>query len=204
MSRPIGEVPTRTFNPGDVIFKEGDDAKSEAFLVHQGKVEIRKNLGGEEKLLRELSQGMLLGEFALFRNIPRSATAIAADAVTLMVIPANRLDAMVRTNPALAMAIIKDLVSRMLAAEDRAREAEERARKAEGGGAAKGSAPRRPRNLETSRVLPVAGLSGRHDPHPAHGQIDLLRLAAVGLHARYHEDVPLAAHARGLGLRPRL
>ena len=41
MSRPIGEVPTRTFNPGDVIFKEGDDAKSEAFLVHQGKVEIR-------------------------------------------------------------------------------------------------------------------------------------------------------------------
>jgi len=140
MSRPIGEVPTRTFNPGDVIFKEGDDAKSEAFLVHQGKVEIRKNLGGEEKLLRELSQGMLLGEFALFRNIPRSATAIAADAVTLMVIPANRLDAMVRTNPGLAMAIIKDLVSRMLAAEDRAREAEERARKAEGGGAAKGSA----------------------------------------------------------------
>ena len=98
MSRPIGEVPTRTFNPGDVIFKEGDDAKSEAFLVHQGKVEIRKNLGGEEKLLRELSQGQLLGEFALFRNIPRSATAIAADAVTLMVIPANRLDAMVRTN----------------------------------------------------------------------------------------------------------
>ncbi|HEV8532085.1 MAG TPA: cyclic nucleotide-binding domain-containing protein [Methylomirabilota bacterium] len=131
MSRQIGDVPTRTFNPGDVIFKEGDDAKSEAFLIHLGKVEIRKNLGGEEKLLRVQSKGELLGEFALFRNIPRSATAIAADAVTLMVIPANRLDAMVRTNPGLAMAIIKDLVSRMLAAEDRAREAEERARKAE-------------------------------------------------------------------------
>src|SRR6266536_3099088 len=131
MSRQIGEVPTRTFNPGDVIFKEGDDAKSEAFLVHLGKVEIRKNLGGEDKLLRVQSKGGLLGELALFRNAPRSATAIAADAVTLMVIPANRLDAMVRSNPALAMAIIKDLASRMLAAEERAREAEERARKAE-------------------------------------------------------------------------
>ncbi len=87
MSRQIGDVPTRTFNPGDVIFKEGDDAKSEAFLIHLGKVEIRKNLGGEEKLLRVQSKGELLGEFALFRNIPRSATAIAADAVTLMVIP---------------------------------------------------------------------------------------------------------------------
>ena len=136
MSRPIGEVPTRTFNPGDVIFKEGDDAKSEAFLIHLGKVEIRKNLGGEDKLLRVISKGELLGELALFRNAPRSATAIAADAVTLMVIPANRLDAMVRSNPALAMAIIKDLASRMLAAEDRARDAEERRRKVEGEGGA--------------------------------------------------------------------
>ena len=134
MSRQIGDVPTRTFNPGDVIFKEGDDAKSEAFLVHLGKVEIRKNLGGEDKLLRVLNKGEILGELALFRNAPRSATAIAAEAVTLMIIPANRLDAMVRTNPALAMALIKDLASRMLAAEDREREAAERRRKVEGEG----------------------------------------------------------------------
>lgn len=131
MSRSPGEIPSRTFKPGDVIFKEGDDAKSEAFLVHEGKVEVRKNLGGEEKLLRVLAKGELLGDFALFRNAPRSATAIAAEPVTLLVIPANRLDAMVRTNPALALAIIRDLVGRMMAAEDRAREAEERARDAE-------------------------------------------------------------------------
>ena len=131
MSRPSGEVPSRTFKAGEVIFKEGDDAKSEAFLVHEGKVEVRKNLGGEDKLLRVLGKGELLGDFALFRNAPRSATALAAEPVTLLVIPANRLDAMVRTNPALAMAIIKDLVGRMLAAEDKVREAEERAREAE-------------------------------------------------------------------------
>ena len=131
MSRPSGETPSRTFKAGEVIFKEGDDAKSEAFLVHEGKVEVRKNLGGEEKVLRVLGKGELLGEFALFTNAPRSATALAADAVTLLLIPANRLDAMVRTNPALAMAIIKDLVGKMLAAEERTREAENRARDAE-------------------------------------------------------------------------
>jgi hypothetical protein len=38
-----------------------------------------------------------------------------------------------RTNPALAMAIVKDLSGRMLAAEERARDAEKRAREAEGG-----------------------------------------------------------------------
>src|SRR5882724_11581936 len=124
MSRQIGDVPTRIFNPGDVIFKEGDEAKSEAFLVHEGKVEIRKNLGGEHKLLRVISKGELLGELGLFRNAPRSATAIAADAVTLMVIPANRLDHLVRANPALAIALIRDLAAQLVAAEDRLREGE--------------------------------------------------------------------------------
>ena len=132
MSRQSGEVPSRTFKAGDVIFKEGDDAKSEAFLVHEGKVEIRKQFGAEERLLGVLGKGELLGELALFRNAPRSATAIAAEPVTLLLIPANRLEALMRTNPALAMAIVKDLSGRMLAAEERARDAEKRARDAEG------------------------------------------------------------------------
>jgi CRP/FNR family cyclic AMP-dependent transcriptional regulator len=131
MSRQIGDIPTRTFQAGEVIFREGDEAKGEAFLVHLGKIEIRKLIGGEERLLNVLKKGELLGEFALFQNAPRSATAIAAEPVTLMVIPANRLDHMVRSNPTLALALIRDLVSRMLAAEGRTREAEARAAAAE-------------------------------------------------------------------------
>ncbi|HUM17717.1 MAG TPA: cyclic nucleotide-binding domain-containing protein [Candidatus Nitrosotalea sp.] len=126
MSRQIGEVPTRTFEPGAVIFREGDDAKGEAFMIHVGRVEFRKQIGGEDRLLRTLAKGELFGHIALFRNAPRSATAIAADAVTLMVISANRLDHLVRANPALAVALIRDLAAMMLAAEDRLREVEER------------------------------------------------------------------------------
>jgi CRP/FNR family transcriptional regulator, cyclic AMP receptor protein len=124
MSRQIGEVPTRTFEPGTVIFREGDDAKGEAFMVHMGRVEFRQRIGGEERLLRTLTKGDLFGHIALFRNAPRSATAIAADAVTLMVISANRLEHLVRANPALAVALIRDLAAMMLSAEDRLREAE--------------------------------------------------------------------------------
>ena len=124
MSRQIGEVPTRTFEPGAVIFREGDDAKGEAFMIHMGRVEIRKQSGGEERLLRTLTKGELVGHIALFRNAPRSATAVAADAVTLMVISANRLEHLVRANPALAVALIRDLAAMMLSAEDRLREAE--------------------------------------------------------------------------------
>jgi CRP-like cAMP-binding protein len=94
-----------------------------------GRVEIRKQIGGEERLLRTMTKGELIGHIALFRNAPRSATAVAADAVTLMVIPANRLDHLVRANPALAVALIRDLAAMLLAAEDRLREAEERLKK---------------------------------------------------------------------------
>lgn len=126
MSRPIGEVPTRTFEPGTVIFREGDDAKGEAFMIHLGRVEFRKQIGGEDRLLRTLAKGELFGHLALFRNAPRSASAIAADAVTLMIISANRLDHLVRANPALAIALIRDLAAMMLSAEDRLRECEDK------------------------------------------------------------------------------
>jgi CRP-like cAMP-binding protein len=126
MSRQIGEVPTRTFKPGDFIFREGDAANGEAYMVHEGRVEIRRQFGQEERVLRVLGKGDLLGELALFRNAPRSAHAVAGEPVTLMVIPSNRLEHLVRANPSLALALIKQLASRMLEAEDRLQQAEGR------------------------------------------------------------------------------
>jgi CRP-like cAMP-binding protein len=94
-------------------------------MIHISRVEIRKRIGGKDKLLRVSAQGELLGELGLFGKTPRSASAVATDAVTLMVIPANRLDHLVRTNPSLAVAIIRDLTTKLLAAENRSRNAEE-------------------------------------------------------------------------------
>jgi CRP-like cAMP-binding protein len=60
-------------------------------------------------VLHVLVKGELLGELGLFGVGPRSATAVAVEPVTLVVIPAKRLNKLVRTNPALAVAIIRDL-----------------------------------------------------------------------------------------------
>ena len=109
-----------------MIFREGDDAKGEAFIVHSGKVEIRLRVAGEEQLVTVLGKGELLGGYAFFLKAPRSATAIAAEPVTLMVLPANRLEHMVRSNPMLAMAIVRDLITRLLATKERAQKAEAR------------------------------------------------------------------------------
>ena len=72
-------------------------------------------MGHEQRLLRVLVRGELLGELGLFGSAPRSATAVAVEAVTLVVIPAKRLNHLVRTNPALAVAIIRDLSTKLLA-----------------------------------------------------------------------------------------
>ncbi len=71
MSRQIGDIPTRTFNPGDVIFREGDDPKGEAFMVHVGKVEIKKlDRRRAAPAHAPSARASLLGELALFRNAP--------------------------------------------------------------------------------------------------------------------------------------
>lgn len=106
---------TRTFRSGEIIFREGDPPRDEAYMIHIGRVEVRKQVGDEERVLRVLVKGELLGELGLFGHTPRSATAVALEPVTLVVIPAKRLNYLVRTNPALAVAIIRDLSVKLLA-----------------------------------------------------------------------------------------
>lgn len=119
MARPFGDVPHRTFKRGEVIFRQGDEGSGECYLVHEGKVEVRRAVDRKERVLRILAKGDLLGEVALFRDAPHSATAVAAERVTLLVISADRLETMVRTHPALAIALIRQL-ARMAAGEDSA------------------------------------------------------------------------------------
>lgn len=125
--KPGSSVQTRVFRAGEVIFREGDNPRDEAYLVHAGRVDVSKTVADEQRLLRTYVKGELLGELGLFGGAPRSATAVATEPVTLMVIPAKRLNHLVRTNPTLAVAIIRDLSAKLratnelLAAEGRRR-----------------------------------------------------------------------------------
>jgi len=105
----LGDVERRRFKAGDVIFREGADARSEAYVVHDGSVEIRKQIDGEHRLLGRHGEGDLFGEIAFFREGPRSADAIAASDVELLVIPNERLDWLIQNRPALTKAILKRL-----------------------------------------------------------------------------------------------
>src|SRR5262249_41007836 len=47
----LADIERRRFAPGAVVFREGDDAHGEAFVVHAGTIEIRKQVDAGERVL---------------------------------------------------------------------------------------------------------------------------------------------------------
>src|SRR3954468_18456541 len=66
---------TRTFNPGEVIIRQGDPGAG-LFVIIQGYVDVtlRDRPGNPENKLSTLGKGDFFGEMALIDGYPRSAT----------------------------------------------------------------------------------------------------------------------------------
>ncbi|MEM9282460.1 MAG: protein kinase [Verrucomicrobiota bacterium] len=70
---PVWEI-----GAGQVIFREGDPGDF-TVRIKTGRVEISKEDQGSKKVLAELGAGDVLGELAVFSNMPRNATATALE-----------------------------------------------------------------------------------------------------------------------------
>lgn len=87
-----GGITRRTvFEPGHVIFKEGD-ARGDCYIIEEGEVEISTNMNGREVSLAILSKGDIFGEMALVDDGPRSATATTVGKVEAFVISRDLLE----------------------------------------------------------------------------------------------------------------
>jgi rhodanese-related sulfurtransferase len=105
----LGDIERRRFPTGSLIFRQGDDPRGEAYVVHAGTVEIRRQFDGTERRLNTVHEGELLGEMALFRKAPRSANAVAVTDVELLVIRNERLEWLMRNRPQLTLEVLKRL-----------------------------------------------------------------------------------------------
>jgi len=93
------DLEKRSFKPGQIIFEEGADGE-EAFMIEKGKVEIAKKHGAAELILTAIDAGEMIGEMALVDPAPRSATARAMLATTVIVIPKRVFERLLKqTNP---------------------------------------------------------------------------------------------------------
>jgi len=67
----------RTFDEGEVIFREGQTAAG-MYIIRRGEVRILKRTPeGEEVVLGELGRGDFFGEIGLLYKVPRTASAVA-------------------------------------------------------------------------------------------------------------------------------
>jgi len=76
---------------GTTIIAEGDRAQA-AYIITEGQCELRKKVGGEDRFVRLLAAGEAFGETAIFSDIARTASVVAANDVTVLVVTRDALE----------------------------------------------------------------------------------------------------------------
>lgn len=112
MSDPLFARFGREYQPGDVLFHEGENGDI-MFVIQSGSVRISKTVAGEDKLIAVLGPGEFLGELAILNGKPRTATATVVETTRCLLIEARTLEAMVARNSEIAVRLIKKLAKRV-------------------------------------------------------------------------------------------
>jgi CRP-like cAMP-binding protein len=94
------------FDKGTVLFREGDRGE-DMYIVQTGKVAIKKKLNDGETVLAVLEKGDFFGEMAILERAPRSATAEVVEAGDLIVIAGAMFGDMIKTNPEIAVRMLR-------------------------------------------------------------------------------------------------
>ena len=108
---PVPSRFIRFCEPGEVIFEE-DAAGRDMFYILAGSVRILK----KGQLLRNMTAGDYFGEMAMLIQAPRTATAVAAAPDTrLVVISESNFDTILRENPRIVLAFLREISERLRA-----------------------------------------------------------------------------------------
>jgi HEAT repeat protein len=103
----------RFFEPGEVIFRQGEEAHEMLVLI-RGEVVIRQQVEGESRTIRTYGAGEHVGELALLRRRPRASDVIAGpDGVDALVLQGTDLLAILEERPEVAMAMLGTLAERL-------------------------------------------------------------------------------------------
>ncbi len=109
----------RTFERGEVIFREGD-AGDTCYVVRSGSVSIRReHMDGRTLALAELRTGAMFGELAMFGSETRSATAEALEETSLVAVLSGDMQRVLRSSPEIAVKMLGALADRLRLANER-------------------------------------------------------------------------------------
>jgi len=115
LSEVSAHLQPRTLTPGTVLFNKGEPG-DEMFVVRQGSLALYipiPDKPGEERPIRIIAPGEVVGEMALIDRQPRSVSARALDEVQVLALKGDDLRRMLRQYPSMALAVMSGLNNRI-------------------------------------------------------------------------------------------
>ena len=101
-----------TYDAGQVMFNAGDMGDA-AYIVIEGSIEISVPTPGGPIVVNKLGRNDIIGEIAIFGDVPRTATATALTPVETLKISKELFEKVIRENPDAALELIRVLAARL-------------------------------------------------------------------------------------------
>lgn len=102
-----------TIPKGEVIFRRGEPGDA-MYIIESGRVQIStQDETGHEVVLNRYGPGQIFGEMALLDGLPRSATAMALEPMTVMILPRDVFMNYLKGHPDIAIGMMRDLSKRL-------------------------------------------------------------------------------------------
>ena len=103
----------RRFIAGQQIFRQGGPGDG-VYVVCEGLVEIAHGVDRKERrVFSRLGAGEIFGEMAVIENLPRSATAVAAEDARIYFIPREEMLGLLKHSPGLAFNLLQEISRRL-------------------------------------------------------------------------------------------
>jgi eukaryotic-like serine/threonine-protein kinase len=106
-----GDFPRRTFAAGETIVREGEKGEA-AYIIVAGSCEIQKEMPSGTETLQIIGPGAVFGEMAILTEGPRTATVVAVEPTTVMVVTGAILEQEMEALKPWMATLLKSLAAR--------------------------------------------------------------------------------------------
>lgn len=106
--RILRDARRRTFAPGEVVIHEGDSALN-LFIVLSGHARVERTGDATP----DMGPGTFFGELGIIQEHPRTATILAVDELTCLLIPAWEFRSLLNEHPEMAVPMLRVLIARL-------------------------------------------------------------------------------------------
>jgi CRP-like cAMP-binding protein len=108
----------RDLEPGDTVFDEGDPGDN-LYVIQSGEIELAREGVEASRVVARLGPGDFFGELGVVLGKPCSSRAVAVRRTRLLELDRETLEAMCLEQPAIAIRLLRVVVSRLIEAERR-------------------------------------------------------------------------------------